>query len=364
VHPIEGRFIQRGGSTAQLRFEDIERAIIRLLPEGFPYLDKRTNLKFSEALFVVPYGVFRENHPTWSCMFQAVRYDQVLTALAGRDAKHGRARSIFERLGLSTPEHPIGAKTHQFRHWLNTLALKGGLSEWDIAQWSGRKNLAQNRAYDHESSAELVARLRKAIGDRDRSRGAIASLPRNLPVSREEFAEMAVPDAHATALGFCIHDFAQSPCHLFMDCINCTEHVCIKGDEAKTKRVGMMLEQARSSLQKAREALAENYEDAQEWLDAHGLTVARLEQLLAILTNPEIPVGTVVQLARAGRYTLLEQAVSDRLGLSTVPPLDMPHAPIAILPPGGNHAQEAIGHVQEKPVGQDQGVEAQSERHA
>ena len=354
VLPVEGRFIQRGGSTAQLRFEDIEKAIISLLPEDFPHLDKRTNLKFSEALFVVPCGFFRENHPTWSCMFQAVRYDQVLIALAGRDTKRGRARSIFERLGLSTPEHPVGAKTHQFRHWLNTLALKGGLSEWDIAQWSGRKNLSQNRAYDHESSAEIVTRLRQVIGGR--GRGAIANIPRNLPVSREAFAEMAIPNAHATALGFCIHDFAQSPCSLFMDCINCIEHVCLKGDEAKTKRVCVMLEQAKSSLQKACEALAENYEGAQEWFDAHGLTVARLEQLLAILTNPEIPVGTVVQLTRAGRYTLPEQAVSDRLGRSAVPPLDRPHALVATSLPGGNHAQEAIS--------QDQGVEAQSERHA
>lgn len=319
--PVQGKVASRGTKAAMYAFRDVERAIIAMLPKSFPYFDKRTRLKLSEALLVVPYGLFREKHATWTSMIQVLRYDQIAQALTGVKTSSGDSPSIFERLGMVTPEHPLRATTHQFRHWLDTLALKGGLSDWDVAQWSGRKSVRQNRSYDHESSEEILSKLRKAVGDRDRSRGAIATLPKNLPVSREEYAEMEVPNAHSTEIGFCIHDFSSMPCQLFMDCINCREHVCVKGDAFKLMRVEAMRADTRLSLQKAHSALASEWEGAGEWIDVQSKALARLEQLHAILTSPDVLDGAIVQLGSAGRYTIMEQALHDRLGPAAVPVL-------------------------------------------
>jgi hypothetical protein len=57
--------------------------------------------------------------------------------------------SAVERYGFREPDgSPIRVTTHQFRPWLNTLAQEGGMSQELIARWSGRKDMAQNGAYN------------------------------------------------------------------------------------------------------------------------------------------------------------------------------------------------------------------------
>jgi hypothetical protein len=317
--PISGKVEGRGKNAALYSFQDVERAIIGMLPRSFPYFDKRTRLKYSEALLVVPYGLFNERWTTWSCMIQPVRHDQIAQALTGIKTPSGESPSLFQRLGMAPPSTTTRrATTHQFRHWLDTLALKGGLSDWDMAQWSGRKDVRQNRAYDHESSEEILAKLRVAIDDRDRSKGVTIPVPRNFPVSRDEFAKLEIPNAHSTEVGFCIHDFASSPCQLFMSCINCRELVCVKGDAFRTRRVEKMLGDTRSSLMNAKRMGMDEWEGAEDWIRAHTTTLERYEQLHAILTSPDIPDGTVVRMDGAGRYTAMEQAIRDRLGGETL----------------------------------------------
>jgi len=44
---------QNNGKRVLVRFADIEKAVLSMLPRGFPILDDATGLKYSEALFVV-----------------------------------------------------------------------------------------------------------------------------------------------------------------------------------------------------------------------------------------------------------------------------------------------------------------------
>lgn len=299
----------------QYRFEDVERAILAMLPKGFPIYDKRTGLRYSEAMLVVRRGVFGGGR-IWRCMVAQTRHSHVQAGIAGQN----KARNVFERLGLSSGNGCIRVTTHQFRHWLNTIALKGGVSEIDVAAWSGRRDVRQNYAYDHESSEEILERkrdaqdralvtIRAAVGNPGTGSGAIADLPRRLPVSRDEFAEMTIPNAHKTEIGFCVHDFASAPCPMFMDCLHCSNHVCIKGhDPEQAERVGWLLESVRQSLSKAQAACTDEYEGAAEWVFAHRETAERLEQLHRILTDPTVPAGTVIQLSKSARLTVAEQS--------------------------------------------------------
>lgn len=307
--PIVPVVLKRGNpATHMVRFADFERHIVSLLPYGFPVADAKTGLRFSDALLVMRMGLFSRAGGSL-CMFEPLRYHHVSNAL-GQNARAGSV-TVFQRVGLD-PDRRVSIKSHQFRHWLNTLAQGASLSQVDIAKWSGRVNTHQNSAYDHESSNEIVARIRSAVGDHDKTIGPLADIPKNLPVSRAEFAEMAVPTAHVTLYGFCIHDFTTTPCEMFRKCLDCREHVCVKGVPGKVERVRQALAAAHHQLDLALVAVADEVYGAGDWVATHRMTVDRLGQLLAILTDPKIADGAVIQLSASGTYSLSEAAIRDR----------------------------------------------------
>jgi hypothetical protein len=123
-----------------------------------------------------------------------------------------------------------------------------------------------------------------------------------------------------TEIGFCEHDFASSPCAMFMECLHCTKHVCIKGfDPRHSERVELALGNARRSLAEAERARSNDYHGSEDWIRAHQETIERLEQLQAILTDPAVPDGSLIRLAKSGRYSLIEQAMRDNEEVMGVP---------------------------------------------
>lgn len=285
---------KEGGIFA--RFADVEKAVVGTLPRGFPLLNEETGCKYSEALFVVRVNQLHAQRGTYNCLIEPITIDQINTGLGGR-TEHGFA-SIFSRFGFIEPDgSPINISTHQFRHYLNTLAQAGGLSQLDIAKWSGRKDIRQNAAYDHVTPGQMVQNIRDAIGNDSTMFGPLAELSKKTLIPRDEFARLVVPTAHTTELGYCIHDYTMSPCQLHMDCIHCTDLICVKGDEEKERRLRQQLEEARGLLQRAEEATKDGYYGSDRWLEHHKSTVDRLTQLCSIIDDPKVPTGSVIQLS-------------------------------------------------------------------
>jgi hypothetical protein len=289
------------------RFADVERGIVAMLPAGFPILDPRTGLRYSQAMMLVRTGAFAADQATWRCMIGPVSYENIRKGFG----------QVFKRLGLTTKERPLILRSNAIRHYLNTIANKANVSPVDLAAWSGRKDVGQNSAYDHETAEEILERRRcmeRQVGDVRASRGeasASAVMRPNSPVSRHEIANRGA-HGHATDIGFCEHDFASSPCIMFMECLHCSEHTCIKGSDPKqVEKVAGTLALARRSLAKAQEAQSLYYDGAGEWMQAHTETVQRLEQLYAILTDPSVPDGTKIRQSKSGWYTLVAQATRD-----------------------------------------------------
>lgn len=312
-----------GHSVMTVSFADFEQVILKRLPTGFPVMDAKTGLLFSDALMVVPEGTFHNGALASRCMFEPVRYHHITAALGNNSA--ARSQTIFSRVGLD-PDRKMCIRSHQFRHWLNTLTQGENVSQIDIAKWSGRASAHQNAAYDHVSSEEIVIKIREAVGDHAKAIGPLAEIPKNLPVTRAEFAAMAVPTAHVTLYGFCIHDYTSTPCEMFRKCLDCREHVCIKGVPGKAERVQQALEAARNNLTNAQQAVADEVYGADEWVTTHQATVDHLEQLLAILTNPSIADGAVIQLSASNTYSLSEGALHDHMSLEGSCNLLLPNA--------------------------------------
>lgn len=301
--PIEGTRAPSGHHVSTFRFADVERAVLSRLPKDFPVLDKATGLKYSDALMVVRlYEFTNGGHTPSRCILAPVRYDNVMQRFRANDG-------IFARLGLCSPDDPIILRSHQLRHHLNTLAQRGGLSEFEIASWSGRKDIRQNAFYDHRSPEEMLERRR--LRDKELACISGSAVRINNPSLRSEgFGQTG--HGHVTEIGFCEQDLASVPCLMFMDCIRCTKHVCVKGlDQRHQERVSFSLQCARQSLAKAEEALASGYEVSEEWFSAHKETIDRLQQLQNLLADPSVPDGSLIRLSKSGCYTLVEQAIRD-----------------------------------------------------
>src|SRR5690606_3894203 len=142
---------------------------------------------------------------------------------------------------------------HAFRHYLNTLAQLGGLSNAEIALFSGRKDERQNRAYDHLTSDEAQASIHTAPANG--SMGGLVAAPARDLVNRADFRGLGLPAAHTTEFGYCMHNFASEPCQMHRDCINCEEQECVKGEAHKEANLRKLKAETEYLLGQAKLAL-------------------------------------------------------------------------------------------------------------
>lgn len=322
-----------------LPFSTLEKEVLSCLPARFPYLDTRLGIKYSEALCVVHPYTFNSQKNAIRYAFESVGHGHVATAL-GEGLAHGKS-SVFTRLGILNPSgEAIKIKTHQFRHYLNTLAMHGGLSDLDIAKWSGRKDVRQNRAYDHVSARDKLALIREAVGDQSKMFGPLGLLPSIPSIVRDEFAKLKVMNAHTTEFGYCTHDYASTPCQKYLDCLNCNELVCIKGDATREANIHRQIEETRELLATTVKSAEDGAYGANRWVDHQTQTLKRLEELAAILKNPMIQHGAVIQLKHLQSVSRLVQA-GETLGLDLANPVSRENEQRSTL--GAPSGQSSLG---------------------
>jgi len=311
---IEVHYIvnEKGKEVKAVKFADFEKAVIAKLPQGFPVMDPKSGLKYSDALLVYPRNMLTPNKFTYRCMFEALSIDQFNDQLGAR-IEYGFS-SIFSRNGFTEPDgSPIRISSHKFRHFLITLALKKKLSYVVATLWRKSKDISQTKAYDHVSGEEVLGMLREA--NPGQMRGQIAELAVNPPMSREEYMEMMYPCVHTTQFGFCVHDWQLMPCQKHTACLECTEHVCIKGDRDKTERIWVELKDAEGQLERDVEAVRNGEIGSDQWVSKNKVKVERLRQLVSILDDESVLEGTIIQLTIPNEFTLIGQAVALRCQL-------------------------------------------------
>ncbi len=326
------RVMRDGRIHVRVKFIDFENWVLKELPRGFPVLDERRKLRYEDAMYVVPSGFFRRN-PS-KVMFQRVTWDQI-----HRNLGNGKAGDVtlFTRLQLNDDDgKPVRLRTHQLRHWLNTLARKGGLSELEIALWSGRKDVRSNAEYDNLTDSEMVSLSREVMSPRETS---LVEFVVREPVSRDEFDALKIKTGHVTELGVCVHDFAMAPCHKHGDCGNCEEQWCVKGDKASNSRIRHSLATTEILHKKAVEALGDGWIGAAPWEAHHYRSLKRLRSLVAILDDPNVPVGSIIRLAKGDQYTALGMALEEHRQLANEDREARIQA-IRIQHAGSSHTQE------------------------
>ncbi|EQD32925.1 hypothetical protein B1A_19137 [mine drainage metagenome] len=292
------------------------------LPEGFPWFDEGRGARFSEALFCVQLNALRTGMSASPCLIRRPTNNVFNNDLCSRQTSATYvALGVFDRHGYNSGRtKPLKVTSHQFRHLINTMGQRGGLGQSEIARWSGRVDVKQNRVYDHMSEFELVDMLRLHDPELslDRSLAEIAEqIATQLPMTRQEFNALTIPTAHVTEYGFCIHDYVMSPCQRFRDCLNCTEQVCIKGDR-RLDRIRTRYAQVSQLMERARREIAEGSAGADRWYEIHALTEKRLGSLLAILGNPSIKDGAIIRLNNDQEFSPLRRALDAKAIVGTL----------------------------------------------
>lgn len=275
------------------RFEDVERAVIAMLPATFPYVPGAPELLCRDAMAVMRSNELHLAKATYLCMFTYVDYNAITNHFGTREDRI----SIFERFGYAEDDgSPIKLNSHSLRHYLNMLAQTGGLSSTEIALFSGRKDVRQNRAYDHMTSIEVQAPISQALRSGFTSELEPVVTGGHKLMTRSHFKGLGLTAAHTTEYGWCAHDFASEPCQMYRDCINCEEQECIKGEEQKESNLRLFKTETEYLLKQAREALSEEEYGADTWVKHQSETLDRVTALLSILDDPAVPSGARIRL--------------------------------------------------------------------
>lgn len=196
-------------------------------------------------------------------------------------------KSVFERYGcVDQTGKPLRVTTHQFRHWLNTIAQEGQtLSEIEIARWMGRKNVTDNAAYDHVlNPINRALVVRKMLVEGKLGASVVQDQVNSVPVvSRDQVAATHTMSVSFTDFGVCFADFAQTPCHKHLACLSgCSKYGRTIGDKSERRAIRVVLNDARASLAVAKKEMDEGAFGANNWVKHQERLVAGAKAALAV----------------------------------------------------------------------------------
>jgi hypothetical protein len=290
-----------------VKFTEIEKAIISLLPSNFPLVDIDKKFKYSETLIIQNINQFHNKKSKLIPTIKGLNIGFINDALGSRKG----VSSIFNKYGYKENDGTrIKVSTHQFRHYLNTLAQKGGASQLDIAKWSGRKDIDQNLAYDHVTVDEMLEMVQDAIGSKDKLIGPLSNIDdikKKVIISRDEFAILKANTAHLTDYGICFHDFSMMPCQIHRDCLNCTELACIKGDKITNENIRNRRNDVEKLVLHAKKAQDNGQIGSNRWVVHHMRELKVLTELCDIFDNDNVSNGSIIQISNISENAQIKQ---------------------------------------------------------
>ncbi|MBE2197493.1 MAG: hypothetical protein IAE79_02710 [Anaerolinea sp.] len=287
---------EHGETRYHYRIRDVETFLLRFRHTPLWVIDRGDNSQqlLSETLLIMPRNFLdSRTNPQW-LLVEPIKAGHLQRFLAtGQGVK-----SIFERLDIREADgSPCRLTSHQFRHWLNDLADKGGMPVDDISRWMGRESWQETEAYRHATPDERLAWVRQGIRD-GRIQGMVSAAFFELPLAeRDSFLEGQVQAVHFTPMGLCVHDFAIEPCPYHLNCVRgCPDYLRTKGSPMERRRLLQVQADTEKALTYARQYAADHQvETAVAWVTHHEKTLAGIEAALAVDEQGDEPNGKLVK---------------------------------------------------------------------
>lgn len=280
------------------------------VPDGFPWINEKAGVRYSNGLFSMQSNILHAQRSTVRVLPWLPDANIVNNDLSPRESLgEGRHSSIFARYGFSHRDgSPMHITTHQMRHMIDTMGHRGGMSEEEIARFAGRADSKQNRVYNHISDKEIAERYEKAIIDAGYEKTLLIHCE---PVGRDAYDLAPKGPIHRTVWGYCVHDFATSPCGLHRDCTNCEEHLCEKRNQTKSE-LEIKLADIEENLEASEQAMKDGHYGADRWYEHHKLSAARLRELITIHEDESVPDGSLIRLRQAHAPSHSSRALAAR----------------------------------------------------
>lgn len=259
---------------------------------NWPYVDKECSVKVSDCLTLVRDNEFDSSASSARPFsFTLPNVNQINDRFIQKDSRD--KTSLWVKHGITKSDgQPIRIPSHGPRHWLSTMAERGGMDAITLANWAGRALIRDNASYDHRTEQEKADELGALMIPEDAS--SLDKINLNIPVSYEDLGSDLPGCAITTELGVCIHDYAMLPCQRNGDCETCKELVCIKGFSKSLELLKQREKAVASHLAKAQKDHELGAFGADRWVDNHMWRLAHIRTKIRLLEDESIPDGTAL----------------------------------------------------------------------
>ncbi len=316
---LRARGIERKDNVVTLR--ELNKIVRSRLPSDWPYVPFRkgkVKLKWSEALyasFANQFDLGKATIKTELWMPNITTLNEDLKPTKKKNRSTGEiskgALSIFKRHGYQD----IQLRTHQPRHLLDTIASVNGMSDTLRSKWAGRADPKHNRAYNHTTEEEynhdwLEEQSSQEITESENVKSAFkVQIASGSARSLQEYNTRTSLAMLLTDMGECKSSYYEHPCLKHRDCINCNEHICVKGNKEHLQNIENKFKREKLLLKGDKKALDEGINGALQWYERRSITVQRLKTILEWLNNPDVKVGDRIKLADVEDVTHLDRAL-------------------------------------------------------
>jgi hypothetical protein len=248
-------------------------------------------MKMSESLMCFRYQQLSTKNKTSPILLAPMNRDFFSKRLDGRFMKRGD-KLVNMSFFLKHDYDGFTLKSHQLRHFLNTLAQEAGVGIDAITEWSTRASMTQSRTYMHQSDERKAQKASEKLG-------LIPSASIN-PVTESEYLVMKHGPIITTRYGICTHDYTLTPCNKHADCLNCSELLLCKGHKKSIQAIQQERDHVAENLAAAQSEIDAGKRVAGRWHEAHSKTLARIDQLLKVMTDPNLEDGSAIQIDGKG----------------------------------------------------------------
>jgi len=275
-------------------------------------------VKIWDCITLVRENEFHKEFDVKSFSWVMVGHGSVSDAIGSeRPSGETHIESVFDELSITDEDGSrLQLNTHQPRHWLNTKLKLAGEEDWLIAKWSGRADIEQNKAYDGRTQ-EQKSRLTKRIGHVVTGEGVMTVAQANqflspytsespppaivlhdlgLPVSLKSLGINRSGVAQFTGLGYCVHNYAESPCVKNGDCAVCSDHECLKGLPNTLEELKNLEKLYEEQLEDAIVKAGDKVFGADRWVTALGFRLSKIKTIITMMEDPNTPDGTPIRI--------------------------------------------------------------------
>lgn len=217
------------------------------------------DLELEDLLFIAFKHSFHGNKATLKYAVMPVNVRNIGDFLGARGA------GAFQRYFEGQEQDSFRITSHQFRHTLNTLLQRGGMSDALQTEWFRRKNPDDTKAYQHMTPAEQAFAAYQATSRR------FEEDPMPLrPGTRSEAIEVSLRSPVLdVGPGWCQHDWRSRPCPRHLEVSLHTDALFWVGTDPDAHRAELIRLQEISELvlAKAQHVSASGVEEAGRWVE-------------------------------------------------------------------------------------------------